>query len=221
MYKTRLLFEKSGAASYISHLDLMQAIQRSMCRAKLPVRYSEGFNPHIKLSILVPLSTGFGSRCELCDFELLEQMEPNELISRMNKAFPSGIRALAVCGTERSVAAVAWCGYEIVWNEGDAAAANAAFSGPPLLVEKRSKRGTKEIAVQDYVRAIEFEQHADKLICRATLKAGDDPLNPIYITGALQQAGVLSVDAVAEYTRTSVLLSDGSNFVQEAAIEEE
>lgn len=221
MYKTRLLFEKSGAAAYISHLDLMQAIQRSMCRAKLPVRYSEGFNPHIKLSILVPLSTGFASRCELCDFELLEPVAADDLIARLNRSFPAGIRALAVCGTSRSVSAIAWCEYEISWPEGDAARAAEAFAGAPLRVEKRSKRGTKEISVQDYVRAIAFECRDGARVCRATLQAGDDPLNPAYITTALMQAGILPEDIAVQYTRLSVLMADGTDFTQEVCDEKD
>ena len=70
MYKVRIAFQKDEPACYISHLDLMKALQRSLRRAGLPARYSEGFNPHIVLSILVPLSTGYRSRYELCDFDL-------------------------------------------------------------------------------------------------------------------------------------------------------
>ena len=70
MFKMRILFEKKDDAAYISHLDLMKVLQRSFCRAKLPVKYSEGFNPHICMSILSPLSTGYRSRYELCDLEL-------------------------------------------------------------------------------------------------------------------------------------------------------
>ena len=59
MFKARLKFEKMLAARYISHLDLMNLIQRSIARAGLPVWYTEGFNPHAYISILLPLPTGF------------------------------------------------------------------------------------------------------------------------------------------------------------------
>ena len=65
MYKVRLKFEKKEYSSYISHLDLMQTLQRSLIRAALPVKYTSGFNPHIYLSILVPLSTGYQSEYDL------------------------------------------------------------------------------------------------------------------------------------------------------------
>ena len=78
MFKVRIKFEKNEYSAYISHLDLMNTLQRSLVRAKLPVRYTEGFNPHIYLSILVPLSTGYQSQCELADFDLTTDTLPEE-----------------------------------------------------------------------------------------------------------------------------------------------
>ena len=58
MDKLRLRFEKTGRAVYISHLDLMQTMQRAFARAEYDLKYSEGFNPHPQISILLPLSVG-------------------------------------------------------------------------------------------------------------------------------------------------------------------
>lgn len=88
MYKTRIRFEKQGCASYISHLDLMRALQRSLTRAALPVRYTAGFNPHIYLSILAPLSTGYQSEYELADFDLTCDYLPADLTERLNAVLP-------------------------------------------------------------------------------------------------------------------------------------
>ena len=70
MDKLRLRFSKTGRAIYISHLDLMAAMQRAFARAELPLKFSEGFNPHPQISILLPLSVGTASVCELMDFRL-------------------------------------------------------------------------------------------------------------------------------------------------------
>ena len=53
MDKLRLRFEKTGRAVYISHLDLMATMQRAFARAGLELKYSEGFNPHPLISILL------------------------------------------------------------------------------------------------------------------------------------------------------------------------
>ena len=74
--KLRLRFEKTGRAIYISHLDLMRTMQRVFLRADCPLKYSEGFNPHALISILLPLSVGVGSVCELMDFPAARGSRP-------------------------------------------------------------------------------------------------------------------------------------------------
>ena len=51
----RLLFTKTGRARYISHLDLMRTFQRAFARARIPIKHTEGFNPHPFVSIALPL----------------------------------------------------------------------------------------------------------------------------------------------------------------------
>ena len=46
MDKLRMKFSKTGRAVYISHLDLMRTITRAFMRSEIPLKYSEGFNPH-------------------------------------------------------------------------------------------------------------------------------------------------------------------------------
>ena len=81
--KLRLRFEKTGRAIYISHLDLMRTMQRVFLRADCPLKYSEGFNPHALISILLPLSVGVGSVCELMDFQLREDVDLAALPERL------------------------------------------------------------------------------------------------------------------------------------------
>ena len=74
MRKIRLFYKKLGRAVYISHLDLMRTLQRAFLRAGYSLKYSEGFNPHPVISILLPLSVGASSECELMDFEEDERL---------------------------------------------------------------------------------------------------------------------------------------------------
>ena len=66
----RLLFEKTGNAIWMSHLDLMRLFQRAFKRAGLPLTHTQGFNPRPSVSIALPLSVGVESVCELLDFDL-------------------------------------------------------------------------------------------------------------------------------------------------------
>ena len=88
MDKLRLRFEKTGRAVYISHLDLMTTMQRGFARAGYRLKYSEGFNPHPLISILLPLSVGAASLCELMDFRLAEDADLHEMPVRLSGALP-------------------------------------------------------------------------------------------------------------------------------------
>lgn len=211
MYKVRLKFSKTGAAAYTSHLDLMKMLQRGFIRANLPLRYSEGYNPHICMSVLVPLSTGYESVCELCDVELTCDEMPENLVDRLNAVFPDGIRALEAVPAKRPPREVAQCVYELRMPVGDTVAMAALFEAPVVL-EKRSKRGVKEVDICPYIKSISFEESAEKVLCRCTLAAGNDPLNPLYIVRGLQKAGLISKDSVVTYTRREILDENGEIF---------
>ena len=204
MFKMRFCFEKNGAAAYISHLDLMKALQRSFVRAGIPVKYSQGFNPHIEMSIVVPLSTGYETRCDLCDLDLMVDELPENFAESLNAVMPWGMKVLYAGPADRPVREIACCAYEIVLPAGDTAAMKALFE-QPVLLEKRSKRGRKEVDLRDYIKQLDFAAEGDKTLCRCVLTAGNDSLNPMYLTQALKNAGLVDTEAVAKYVRTGIL----------------
>ena len=85
----RALFEKTGNARYISHLDLMRVFQRAFKRAGLPLTHTQGFNPRASVSIALPLSLGVESRCELLDFDLEHPV--GEIREKLNAALIDGV----------------------------------------------------------------------------------------------------------------------------------
>ena len=204
MYKLRFCFEKNGPAAYISHLDLMKALQRSFVRAGIPVKYSQGFNPHIEMSIVVPLSTGYETRCDLCDLDLVVDELPENFVSSLNAVMPWGMKVLLAGPADRPVREIACCSYEISLPAGDTDAMKALFE-QPVLLEKRSKRGRKEVDLREYIRQLDFVAEGDKTLCRCVLLAGNDSLNPMYLTQALKNAGLVEQEAVAKYVRTGIL----------------
>ena len=66
----RLTFAKKGRARYISHLDLMRAMQRAIKRAGVPIWYTQGFNPHSYLMFPLALPLGTESEVEVLDIAL-------------------------------------------------------------------------------------------------------------------------------------------------------
>ena len=93
----RLLFEKTGRAVWISHLDLMRLFQRAFKRAGLPLTHTKGFNPRPSVSIALPLSLGVSSCCELLDFDLEgEKVANEEILTRLNENLVAGVKVLKV-----------------------------------------------------------------------------------------------------------------------------
>ena len=87
----RVWFSKTGTARYISHLDLNRCMSRAFHKAKLPLWYTEGFNPHVFLTFAAPLSLGFEGRHESMDIRLIEDMPYPELIEKLNAGLPHDI----------------------------------------------------------------------------------------------------------------------------------
>ena len=77
---------------YISHLDLMRLFMRALRRADLPVKISEGFSPHPKISIKKALKLGLASDNEEANFTLNEFIQPAEFAERLENQLPAGIR---------------------------------------------------------------------------------------------------------------------------------
>ena len=95
--RMEIKFSKTGEMKYISHLDLMRLFQRSARRARLPVSVTKGYNPHFKISIKSGLKLGVESDEETAYFSLENNIEPSELIDRMNKQLPKGVKVLSAC----------------------------------------------------------------------------------------------------------------------------
>jgi radical SAM-linked protein len=87
-----LEFSKLGRARFLSHLDTMRVFQRALTRADIPMMYSQGFNPHMKISIAFPLPLGAESVCEMIDLKL--EYPVSGIADKLNAALPEGFQAL-------------------------------------------------------------------------------------------------------------------------------
>lgn len=87
-------FTKEPEIKFISHLDLMRTIQRMIRRSGLPAQYSNGFNPHMSLSIAQPLPVGMYSSGEYMDAVFDTEIDGKIISDSLNKSAPHGIRIL-------------------------------------------------------------------------------------------------------------------------------
>ena len=189
----RALCEKSGSAIYISHLDLMRTLQRAFRRAGLDLRHSEGFNPHPVMSILMPLSLGQSSVCELMDFELMEAEAPAAVVDRLNAVLPEGIRAKEVFDAVRKVKEIKWLRVEgrFAYDERDAAimvpALEAFFARKEIVIRKKTKRGEGDSDIVPAIDSVSFRAQDGAVYLEAVISAQEPTLNPEHLAGALSQ----------------------------------
>ncbi len=102
MYILRCKFTKEKDMVYISHLDLQRLLQRSLKRGNIKVSYSQGFNPHPKISFAQALSLGLPSFGEYIDIEIEEKMREEDFLNRINHVLPEGIRFLKTVYIDKS-----------------------------------------------------------------------------------------------------------------------
>ena len=86
--KMLVVFEKAQRIRHIGHLDLMRAMQRALRRSGLPVRFSQGFNPHLLLTFAAPLSVGMSGKREVMEIPLSADVTEEEFLKAINAALP-------------------------------------------------------------------------------------------------------------------------------------
>jgi len=91
MPRVNITFTKKGLMRYISHLDLMRLFMRALRRAELPVKMTQGFSPHPKISIKRALKLGIESDNEEATFVLRESVVLADFQEKLQKQLPEGI----------------------------------------------------------------------------------------------------------------------------------
>ena len=190
----RLLFEKTGNAVWMSHLDLMRLFQRAFKRAGLPLKHTQGFNPRPSVSIAMPLSVGVESLCELLDFELDGVSVPcNEIAERLNKVLVPGVKIMQTYETGRKLRelAVLACTVTLQYDAGVPNGAREAvcalFTRESLVVSKKSKNGIQEQDIIPMIRELSVKQSNDQeLVLEALVCCQNPTLNPMQLTGAVE-----------------------------------
>ena len=191
----RVWFSKTGTARYISHLDLNRCMSRAFHKAKLPLWYTEGFNPHVFLTFAAPLSLGFEGHHESMDIRRVEDMPYPELIEKLNAGLPHDIRVWAVTEPEMKGNDVANAEYvlRLETNEPEAAreALERVLALPEIIMQKHSKKGEKFVDIKPYFAPMQFETEPGFLKMTVRLPAGNQGgINPtLFIDAAERQLG--------------------------------
>lgn len=201
----RVVFSKTGNLQYFSHLDLQRTWQRVLVRASIPMWYTQGFNPHSKITFGVPLPVGSEGMEEMVDLRIDRRITCEEIKNQLNAELTGEMQVSDVYVPTTSFSDIAWGVYQMtIKTPGDpidcARAINAMFApgADPIVMTKRSKSGDKEVNILPMIHSVRAVADTKGLIgLRATLRAGNtENLNPEYLIKAMRERlGILPEDA--------------------------
>ncbi len=159
--KMIVVFSKLERLKFIGHLDVMRAMQRALRRSGLPLRYSQGYNPHILLSFAAPLSVGVEGLREVMEVPLEGDVKPEEFLDAMNAALPPLMRCLSARAVEDSFTAMmALCAAAVYLirplEQGETLAhAIPGFMGQDsIMAQRKSKRGMVDVDLRPLIHSV-------------------------------------------------------------------
>jgi len=190
----RLLFEKTGSAVWMSHLDLMRLFQRAFKRSGLLLKHTQGYNPRPSVSIALPLSVGVESKCELLDFDLIgEEVSCKEIRSRLNNNLVSGVKITEVYEGGRKLRDLSLLRCNVTLEYDNVIPKNAytkiseLFIRDSLLVDKKTKNGIQSQDIIPMIRELSVTQHGDNtLLIDAVICCQNPTLNPMQLISAVE-----------------------------------
>lgn len=216
----RLLFEKTGDAVYLSHLDLMRIFQRAFKRADIMIWHSQGFSPRAYVSIALPLSVGASSRCEILDFDVEDgTVDLATLPEKLNRTLPEGVRVLQAYSSERKIKHLAQLQAQVVleYDSGVPADAQqtlaALFSRPSIVIRKHTKRGEADVDIRPMLLSMQLRRlSAQELALDVTVQAQNPGLNPQLLVTAIETHLPQLAPDFSVVRRLEVLDAEGNVF---------
>ena len=152
-----LKFTKEDSIKFIGHLDLLKIFERAFMRSGLPMKYSQGFNPHQLISMASPLSLGMTSSAEYAEAEFTKEVPEEEIRAKLNPYLPEGVKVLFAfrlaegekIGMGQMAAALYTIDFKNLCTEEFLKENLPKYMAlPQIITEKKTKRGIKETDIR-------------------------------------------------------------------------
>lgn len=223
----RFKFRKVGDLQFISHRDLLSVMTKIFVRAKAPLWYSKGFNPHAKLIFALPLSVGVQSECEYLDVRVERAIPPSELMEHINAEVTEELRFIDAYYPETALEDIYWAEYDFTIktegaDENMAREIEGLLTAEQVIILKKAKDKHekiyfKEVDIAPYVRDVSVKFDGGLIKINAKLSASINQthphINPENIVTMLKdKLGILSGDVMREQydiIRTKIYFEDG------------
>jgi radical SAM-linked protein len=157
--RLRVRYAKRGRLRFTSHRDFSRAFERAVFRARVPMAYSSGFNPHPRISYAGAAPTGSASEAEYLELALAQVVVPADVHAMLDEALPPGLDVIEVVESPGGSLADLLEGsrWQIDLDAGrdDTLAAVERFlAADEALVERMTKKGMREFDARGAVQSL-------------------------------------------------------------------
>jgi len=172
IFSYRVWFTKTGKMRFLSHHDLMRLFERALRRTGLPLRMTEGYNPHPVIAFPTALGLGIESLDEILEFELTSWTSPKGIEKQLGEQLPEGVTIASAEAFDRKQRSyVNFVEYEAECpgqGEGIGDRIRAFLALKECPVERVSDKGSKTVEIRQYVMALDAENDRIYLRIRIT-----------------------------------------------------
>jgi radical SAM-linked protein len=207
--RLRIRYAKRGRLRFTSHRDFSRAFERAVFRARLPMAYSSGFNPHPRISYAGASPTGAASEAEYLEIGLAEVVDAAAVHAQLDEALPDGLDVLEVVESPGgSLSDLLTGSHWLVDLAADAAACASAVDSflatDAVLVERMTKKGLREFDCRAAVISLSSVEYAGgarlDLVLRHAVPAvrPDDVLAGLAAVAGLEPSGAPLLTRLAQ-----------------------
>jgi radical SAM-linked protein len=207
--RLRVRYAKRGRLRFTSHRDFSRAFERAVFRARLPMAYSSGFNPHPRISYAGAAPTGSASEAEYLELALAEVLDPAAVHVALDQAMPDGLDVVEVVvapsvGLTELLQASHWqLGLPLPLLEAETAVATF-LATDEVLVQRMTKKGMRDFdsrgAVLSLVASADDPGSRLDLLLRHVepMVRPDDVLRGLSVVTGLELVGVPLLTRLAQ-----------------------
>jgi radical SAM-linked protein len=208
--RLRIRYAKRGRLRFTSHRDFSRAFERAIFRARVPMAYSSGFNPHPRISYAGASPTGAASEAEYLEIGLAQVLDPADVRRALDESLPDGLDVLdVVVSAGGSLADLLEASeWEITLQGVDAAAlavgVEQLLATEEVVVERMTKKGLRTFDARASIVRLEArpsgESAADLESCailQVVLRHGTPSVRPDDVLAALREISGISASSAA------------------------
>lgn len=195
--EVRLWFEKTGPLKFTSHLDFLRYFQRVLKMSKIPIWYTQGYNPKMYVAFGLPLSLGMTGKNEFAEIRLTEEIDKEEILNRLNKNLAHGFKFTDVTKVEMKLSEINYASFEAKYFALDNTPEklyekiNELCDMPVIEIEKKTKKGVSLFDIAPYFKEVKFTLCEDGVEASFMLPAG---------SGHLSVSPKLIFETIRDYT---------------------